>query len=48
MAILQDLPKLLRTGIRQHHVPGASIGVLRNGRVTTAAAGVINVTESTV
>ncbi len=43
MTILQDLPKLIRTGIRKHQIPGASVGVLRNGRVTTAAAGVINV-----
>jgi CubicO group peptidase (beta-lactamase class C family) len=33
----------LEQGIRRHGVPGASMAVLRNGRVETAAAGVLNI-----
>ncbi|MFP6808691.1 MAG: serine hydrolase domain-containing protein [Pseudomonadales bacterium] len=43
MTIVQDLPKLLRAGIKKYHIPGASIAILRNNRVLgEAAAGVIN------
>lgn len=43
MSVLTDLPRMLRSGIRRHNVPGATLAVYRNGRVTEAAAGVINV-----
>jgi CubicO group peptidase (beta-lactamase class C family) len=43
MSILTELPKSLRSAIRRHRVPGASLAVYRNGRVTEAAAGVLNV-----
>lgn len=43
MAILKELDKLLRAGIKRYEVPGASLAVLRNGKVAaTAAAGVVN------
>ena len=43
MSVLSELPKRLKAGIRKYEVPGASIAVLRGGRVTgSAAAGVIN------
>ena len=43
MAILKELDKLFRSQVKKHHVPGASLAVLRNGRiVATAAAGVVN------
>ena len=43
MSVLTDLPKILKSGIRKHGVPGASLCVYRNGRLTQAAAGVLNV-----
>ncbi len=43
MAILNELPQQLRAAIRRHNVPGASIAIYRNGRLTEAAAGVVNV-----
>lgn len=43
MTILQDLDKLLRRNIKRYHVPGASLAVLRNGKIVRAsAAGVVN------
>lgn len=42
MSILSELPRLLRASIRRHLVPGACIAIYRNGRVTEAAAGVLN------
>jgi CubicO group peptidase (beta-lactamase class C family) len=43
MSVLKDLPRLLRSNIKKRQVPGASVAVLRNGRITAAtAAGVIN------
>ena len=43
MSVLNDLGEFLRSGIRRYNVPGASIAVLRNGRLAAAeAAGVIN------
>ena len=42
MSVLTDLPKRLKSGVRKYNVPGATIGVLRNGRITEAAAGVVN------
>lgn len=42
MAILTELDRILRTGVRRYGVPGASLGVLRGSRVYSAAAGVIN------
>jgi len=42
MTTLKELPKLLQTAIRRHGVPGATLAVLRGGRVTEAAAGVLN------
>lgn len=43
MSVLTDLPKILKAGIRKHGVPGASLCIYRNGRLTQAAAGVLNV-----
>ncbi|MEZ5557982.1 MAG: serine hydrolase domain-containing protein [Pseudomonadales bacterium] len=43
MAIYRDLEKHLKAGIRRYNVPGASIAIYRNGRVHSAAAGVLNV-----
>jgi len=34
MSVLTDLPKILKSGIRKHGVPGASLCVYRNGRLT--------------
>ena len=43
MSVIQDLPKLLRTSLKKRHNPGASVSILRNGRIVAAtAAGVIN------
>ena len=43
MPVAKDLPRRLRSLIKKHQVPGASVGVLRNGKVVaTAAAGVTN------
>lgn len=42
MSVVTELPASLRRGIRRHKVPGASLALLRNGRVTTATAGVLN------
>jgi CubicO group peptidase (beta-lactamase class C family) len=42
MSVLTDLPKRLKSAIRKYNVPGATIGVLHNGRITEAAAGVVN------
>ena len=42
MSLLKDLPKLLRSGIRRHDVPGASLAVHRRGRRYETAAGVLN------
>ncbi len=43
MTIIQDLPKLLKRGIKKHQVPGASLAILRNNRlILETAAGVIN------
>lgn len=43
MSVITELPATLRRGIRRHKVPGASVAFLRNGRITTASAGVLNV-----
>ncbi len=43
MSLLKDLPKLLRSGIRRHKVPGAALAVHRRGRLYQTAAGVLNV-----
>lgn len=41
MALTTELPGLLRRAIKKYQVPGASLAILRNGRITaTAAAGV--------
>lgn len=55
MAIIKELPGLLRRAAKRHQVPGASLAIMRNGRVTAkAVAGVTNldthvsVTEDTV
>lgn len=55
MSLKQELPGLLKRAIKRHQVPGATIAVMRNGRITaTAAAGVtslenkVRVTEDTV
>ncbi len=37
-----NLQRLLKRGTRKHEVPGATLAVLRNGRVTAAAAGLTN------
>ncbi len=43
MSTLQDLPKVLKASLRKRQVPGASVAVLRKGRiVASAAAGVVN------
>ena len=42
MKLNEDLSRWLKAGADQYQVPGASIAVLRGGRVTGAAAGVIN------
>jgi len=43
LTVLKDLPGLLRSSIRKHKVPGASVAVLRSNRIVgEAAAGVIN------
>jgi CubicO group peptidase (beta-lactamase class C family) len=43
MTILQDLPGILRRGIRKHKVPGASVAILRNNKIVCeTAAGVVN------
>lgn len=42
MSILGELPKVLKSSIRKRHVPGASVAVLRNGRVVCTAAGMTN------
>ncbi len=43
MSVIQDLPRLLKRAIKNHHVPGASLAILRNNRVIVeTAAGVIN------
>jgi CubicO group peptidase (beta-lactamase class C family) len=38
----ERLTSLLQEGLNKHDVPGAAIGILHNGEVTQAAAGVIN------
>jgi CubicO group peptidase (beta-lactamase class C family) len=43
MSVLSELQQTLRSAIRRHRVPGASIAVYRNGRISQAAAGVINI-----
>jgi len=43
MTALKSLPQLLRSAIRRHKVPGATLAVLKSGRVTETAAGVLNV-----
>lgn len=41
MSLIKELPGLLRRAIKRHQVPGASLAILRNNRITaTAAAGV--------
>lgn len=41
MSLTKELPGLLRRAIKKHQVPGASLAILRNDRVTaTACAGV--------
>ncbi|MDE0758990.1 MAG: serine hydrolase, partial [Pseudomonadales bacterium] len=43
MTILTELDRLLRVNSKKFSVPGASLAVLRNGRIAaTAAAGVVN------
>src|SRR6186997_1387844 len=37
-----DLSSRLAALLERHHVPGAAVGVLHRGEVTTAAAGVVN------
>ncbi len=39
MPIIQELPGLLKRGIRKYKVPGATLAVYRKGRVTETAAG---------
>ncbi len=41
-----DLTKLLKSGIRKHGVPGATVAVYRNGQIESAAAGILNVDTS--
>lgn len=55
MSIIQELPTILRRRIKQRRVPGASVAILRNNRITaTVAAGVtsldtnVPVTENTL
>ncbi len=43
MSAISELPKILKAGIKKHNVPGATIAIYRNGRVTQSAAGVLNV-----
>ena len=43
MSIIQELPGLLKRGIRKYKVPGATLAVYRKGRVTETAAGVVNI-----
>jgi CubicO group peptidase (beta-lactamase class C family) len=40
-----DLGALLSEGARKHSVPGAAVGILRDGRTTTACCGVADVTS---
>jgi CubicO group peptidase (beta-lactamase class C family) len=43
MAILNELDKLLRSNIKKYQVPGASLAILRNGKIVgQTAAGVVN------
>lgn len=43
MSILNDLDKLLRSNIKKYQVPGASLAILRNGKIVgQTAAGVVN------
>ena len=37
-----NLQRILKRGLRKHQVPGASLAVMRNGRVTATAAGMTN------
>ena len=55
MGLIKELPGLLRRAVKRHEVPGASLAIMRNGRVTAkAVAGVTNldtkvpVTEDTL
>ena len=43
MSAISDLPKILKAGIKKHNVPGATVAIYRNGRVTQSAAGVLNI-----
>ncbi len=43
MSVISELPKILKAGIKKHNVPGATVAIYRNGHVTQAAAGVLNV-----
>ena len=43
MSAISELPKILKAGIKKHNVPGATIAIYRNGRVTQSAAGLLNI-----
>ena len=43
MSLLKDLPKLLRSGVRRHRIPGAALAIHRRGRLYETASGVLNV-----
>ena len=43
MSILTELPATLKKALRRHNIPGASVALLRNGRINAAAAGLLNV-----
>lgn len=43
MSTLDELPKILDEGIKKYNIPGATLGVLKDGEVVAeAAAGVVN------
>ena len=42
MPFKDDVLRQLRSGVRKYNVPGASMAIWRNGRVTEMAAGVVN------
>ena len=43
MSAISELPKILKAGIKKHNVSGATVAIYRNGRVTQAAAGLLNI-----
>ena len=43
MSAISELPKILKAGIKKHNVPGATVAIYRNGRVTQSAAGLLNI-----